>query len=313
MSKLVKRGNRDWYRSGYEFFSLKTEVKSRAEVIKRKLDESRELERFGIFTPSDISIRDVKNEWIQFIKFDKSDSWWKSNLPKIDIFVKEYGLRPIVSIQSRDLNLYILSLKNGHAPNTVLNYMKPIRQMFKFAVSCAYIERNPFESAQLPKAEEKRRFEAISKDVLLKIFADESIELKHRQFWKLCYYTGFDSGDAGTLSKSSVKNGVIQIKRKKSNVPVQIPIHSTLDFNMVNMMPSRNERSWSSKLLKRKLAEFDTIGSVKNLRASFISHLHDAGLSLMDIKVAVGHTSSRMTAHYTSKQLESVRKVLEKI
>jgi len=311
MSKLVKRGKRYYYRSGYEFFSLKTEVKSRAEVIKKKLDEQKELERFGVFAPSNISVKDAKNEWIQFVKFDKSDAWWKSNTHKIERFVNEFGSRPIASIHARDINSYISALKNGHAPNTVLNYMKPIRQLFKFAVSCGYIERNPLESAQLPKAKEKRRFEAIPKDILLKIFNDETIELKHRQFWMLCYYTGLDSGDAGTLEK--VKNGTIQIKRKKSNVPVQIPKHSKLNFDIENIMPSRNKRSHSSKLLKAKLSEHGIRGSVKNLRASFISHLHDAGLSAQDIKIAVGHTSEKMTAHYTTKKLEAVRKVIEKI
>ncbi len=313
MSRLKKRGKIYYYRSGYEYFSLKTEVRTRAEIIKKSLDEKRELERFGVFTPSDISVLAFKNEWIQFIKHDKSDSWWKSNLHKIDSFMKIYGERPLASIHARDINSWISTLKKGRAPNTVLNYAKPIRQILKFAVSCGYIDRNPMDSALLPLAKEKRRFRAISKDVLFAIFNDKNIELKHRRFWMLCYFTGLDSGDAGTLTKNDVKNNIIQLERDKSDIPVQIPLHSKLNFNIFNIMPTKNNRSWSSKLLKRELAKYDIYGSIKNLRASFISHLHDLGLGMSDIKVAVGHTSAKMTAHYTNKELESVRKVLEKI
>ena len=78
-------------------------------------------------------------------------------------------------------------------------------------------------------------------------------------------------------------------------------------------MPSRNSRGHSSKLLKKELAKYDIYGSIKNLRASFISHLHDIGLSTMDIKVAVGHTSEKMTAHYTTKQLEMVKNNIEQL
>jgi len=313
VSRLKKRGKVYYYRNGYEYFSLKTAVKSRAEIIRKKLDEERELSRFGIFAPSDISVKTLKNEWLQFIKHEKTDSWWKSNLHKIDLFIKIYGERPAASIQARDINLWISTLKKDHAPNTVLNYAKPIRQMLKFAVSNGYIDRNPVESAQLPIAKEKRRFRAIPKDILFKIFSNEKIELKHRQFWMLCYYTGLDSGDAGTLSKNDVKNGVIQLERDKSDVPVQIPLHSKLDFNIINFMNNKNSRSWSSKLLKRELKRYDIHGSIKNLRASFISHLHDNGLGTQDIKVAVGHTSEKMTAHYTTKQLEMVKNNIEKL
>jgi len=313
VSRLKKRGKVYYYRNGYEYFSLKTAVKSRAEIIRKKLDEERELSHFGIFTPSDISVKTLKNEWLQFIKHEKTDSWWKSNLHKIDLFIKIYGERPAASIQARDINLWISTLKKDHAPNTVLNYAKPIRQMLKFAVSNGYIDRNPMESAQLPIAKEKRRFRAIPKDILFKIFSNEKIELKHRRFWMLCYYTGLDSGDAGTLSKNDVKNGVIQLERDKSDVPVQIPLHSKLDFNIINFMNNKNSRSWSSKLLKRELKRYDIHGSIKNLRASFISHLHDNGLGTQDIKVAVGHTSEKMTAHYTTKQLEMVKNNIEKL
>ena len=251
----------------------------------------------------------MKNQWIQFIKHDKSDNWWMDNLYKLDQFLLDYGQRPVASIQTNDINNYIAKLKNrGLAPNTVLNHFKPIRQMLKFAVSSGFIERNPMDSALLPKAKEKRRFGAIPKEIIVDIFSDKSIELKHRKFWKLCYYTGLDLTDAGTLQKHNINNGIITLHRKKSDVPVQIPIHHKLTFNIINLMPDKNKRYGSSKLLKKQLAKREISGSIKNLRASFISHLHDSGLSAQDIKIAVGHTSEKMTAHYTTAQIDSVRR-----
>lgn len=309
MSKIYKYGKRWYYRRGYHRESLFTENLAIAKKIKAKLDEKYELEAFGIYSPGHRNIHELSIEWMEFIKSDKSDSWFQNNIPKIQKFVNKYQDRPVSSIQSRDLNQYIGSLKNGRAPNTVLNYMKPIRQMFQYAVSNSYIDKNPIESALLPTPKEKRRFKAIPKNILENIFADETIDVKHRNFWKLCYYTGLDAGDAGMLTEKDIVMAdipYIQLDRDKSDEPTQIPIHRDLNYNIINMMPMKSTRQSSSKKLKRELAKYNIMGSLKNLRASFVSHLHDQGLSTQDIKVAVGHTSSKMTAHYTTAQLESV-------
>ena len=309
MSALYKYGKRWYYRRGYHRESLFTENLAIAKQIKKKLDEKYELEAFGIYSPGTRNIHELSIEWMDFVKGDKADSWFRDNLPKIQKFVNKYQDRPVSSIQSRDLNQYIGSLKNGRAPNTVLNYMKPIRQMFQYAVSNGYINKNPMKSAQLPTPKEKRRFKAIPKNILENIFTDEKIDIKHRNFWKLCYYTGLDAGDAGMLSARDIVMAdipYIQLDRDKSDEPTQIPIHRDLNYNIINMMPMKSTRQSSSKKLKRELAKYEIVGSLKNLRASFVSHLHDQGLSTQDIKVAVGHTSSKMTAHYTTAQLESV-------
>ena len=119
-------------------------------------------------------------------------------------------------------------------------------------------------------------------------------------------------GDIGENELLSEKDIVmddipyIQLDRDKSDEPSQIPIHRDLDYNIISLMPMQSTRQSSSKKLKRELAKYNIMGSLKNLRASFVSHLHDQGLSTQDIKVAVGHTSSRMTGHYTTPQLKSV-------
>lgn len=310
MSTLYKRGKIYYYRNGANLrISLKTHNYQRAKAIKKKLDHQYELEAFGIFFDKSRNVKQLWEEWRDFIITDKSDAWWKDNTLRINTFVSMYKDRPVVSIRPKDINDYISDLKKGRAPNTVLNYMKPIRQMFQYAVSNSYIDKNPIESALLPTPKEKRRFKAIPKNILENIFADETIDVKHRNFWKLCYYTGLDAGDAGMLTEKDIVMAdipYIQLDRDKSDEPTQIPIHRDLNYNIINMMPMKSTRQSSSKKLKRELAKYNIMGSLKNLRASFVSHLHDQGLSTQDIKVAVGHTSSKMTAHYTTAQLESV-------
>ena len=89
MSKLWPR-NGIWYYSGRERFSLRTRSKKRAEKIQESLDRKYELERFGIFDHVNIDINDLKDEWIVFIRHDKSASLWTSNQYKIDRFIKRF-------------------------------------------------------------------------------------------------------------------------------------------------------------------------------------------------------------------------------
>ncbi len=51
-------------------------------------------------------------------------------------------------------------------------------------------------------------------------------------------------------------------------------------------------------------------GVVKCLRHSFVSHLFNSGLSVSDIKVVAGHTSEKMTVHYTKAQIDTIRTAL---
>lgn len=306
MSKLWKR-NGWYYYSGHGIrFSLKTRSKTRAEIIQKRLDEKYEYSRFGIIIPTNKSAREVCDEWQYFIRNDKSDSWWQTNRFNIKTFLNKHGSVPIKAITTAHLNSYISDLKETKAPNTVLNYLKPIRQMLKYAVSNGYIETNPMDSALLPTAEIRRENQPIPKGFLDIIFqlADD----KDGTFWMVCYYTGLDSGDAGTIKREYVRNNIIYTTRKKTKVAVPIPLHPELNkLDIFNCMPTRNMRSSSSKRLKNICKGLGFYGNIKCLRHSFVSHLFDAGYSLDDIRIVAGHTKAKMTGHYTKAQIDTIR------
>ena len=313
MSRIYKRGKRYYYRKGYLFFSLQTENKRRAEEIKRHLDNKYELERFGIFTSSSKTLFETLKEWMNFIAADKSDSWWKNNIPKINKFKSYIGDIPVMAITTAHINNFIGMRKNeGKAPNTIHGDFKPVRQFFDWAVSNSYIQKNPVKTAIFPQIKVIRERHPIPSSVLQDIFA--KADEKDGIFWQVCYYTGLDSAEAGTLEKNHIKNGVIYKTRNKTKVPVPIPLHPKLlklKDSIFNIYPEKFQRDNSNKRFKKLCAGHNIYGVVKSLRHSFISHLFDHGLSLEDIKVVAGHTSQKMTAHYTEADLKKISDTLQ--
>ena len=315
MSKLVKRGKRYYYRNGYLYFSLKTENFHRAKQIKHHLDTKHELERFGIFTPSNKNLYEAINEWIKFTASDRSDSWWNGNIPKIERFKKYIGDVSVMSISTSQINSFIGDRKNdGKAPATIHGDFKPVRQFFDWCVSNSYIERNPVKTAIFPRLRIVRKRMPIDNGILQEIFAEaDKID---RIFWMVCYYTGLDAAEAGTLQKSYIKDNIIYKTRNKTQVPVPIPLHPKLIMlkgRIFNILRSKRERDASNRRFKRICEKRGFYGVVKCLRHSFVSHLFNSGLSVSDIKVVAGHTSEKMTVHYTKAQVDTIRKVLNQL
>ena len=315
MSKLVKRGKRYYYRNGYLYFSLKTENHNRAKEIKHHLDNKYELERFGIFAPSNKNLYEAVNEWIRFTARDRSDAWWITNLPKVERFKKYIGDVPVMSISTNQINNFIGMRKyDGKAPATIHGDFKPVRQFFDWCISNSYIERNPVKTAIFPRLRTIRKRMPIDNDILQEIFAEA--DEKDRIFWMVCYYTGLDSAEAGTLEKGYIKNNVIYKTRNKTQVPVPIPLHPKLiklKDKIFNIIKLKHERDSSNKRFKKLCDNRGFYGVIKCLRHSFVSHLFNSGLSISDIKVVAGHTSEKMTVHYTKAQIDTIRNVLNKL
>jgi|TARA_Y100000034_G_scaffold68947_1_gene83186 integrase len=315
VSKLVKRGKRFYYRSGYNYFSLKTENRHRAEQIKKHLDNKYELERFGIFVPGSKNFYEAVNEWIRFTARDKSDSWWKFNLPRVERFKKFTGDVPLLSISTQKINEFIGIRKNeGKAPATIHGDFKALRQFFDWCISNSYMERNPVKTAIFPRLRTIRKRMPIDNDTLQDIFAEA--DEKDKIFWQVCYYTGLDSAEAGTLEKSFIKNDIIYKTRNKTQVPVPIPLHPKLlklKDKIFNIYRTKQERDSSNKRFKKLCEKRGFYGVIKCLRHSFVSHLFDSGLAVSDIKVVAGHTSEKMTVHYTKAQIDTIRTALNSL
>ena len=311
MSRLWPR-NGIWYYSGRERFSLGTRSKERAKTIQDSLDRKYELEKFGIYDPVQINVETLKDKWLYFIRNDKSQSWWTSNQYKIDRFNQQFKSRSVLSITTKDLNSYIGELKDEFAPNTVLNHLKPIRQMFNFAVSNSYIERNPLDNALLPPPKIINKREPLPSDVILKILKEATG--KDKVFWSLCYYTGMDAGDAGVLTERDVMDGVIYTVREKTQVKVPIPLHPRLNkLEIFEVYKTKSERDNSTKRFKKVCKDLGYDGTMKHLRHSFVSHLIDEGYSLEDIKILTGHTKAKMTGHYAKAKIETLKKVINSL
>tara|TARA_R100000808_G_scaffold19437_1_gene42166 strand:- start:33 stop:1163 length:1131 start_codon:yes stop_codon:yes gene_type:complete len=132
-------------------------------------------------------------------------------------------------------------------------------------------------------------------------------------YWSLMFYTGLDSGDAGTLTKENVLSDRIVKLRAKQDSQIKkerwqvVPLHPSLQgMSLTNIMPDLQARAWSRTKLQALTGghkcKNDTGYCLKCIRHTFATNLtksfHKMGLSDNDVSLAMGHQSNEMTARY---------------
>lgn len=120
--------------------------------------------------------------------------------------------------------------------------------------------------------------------------------------------------------------GLIRIIREKTQVQVSIPITSRMMAVLRDLGPVKSGepvfatpegRHWSETTLKRyfkvakRIAGIDRRFRFHDLRHDFASSLAKRGVSLLEISVLMGHTSTRMTARYAHLHPDNLRSAID--
>lgn len=192
-------------------------------------------------------------------------------------------------------------------------------------------KENPWDGYRYKAADVSTK-RALTQDETKKLFAacrtpDE------RTLFSIGLYTGLRVGDCVTLKWSEIdfERRVISrtpIKTKRHGVTVAIPMHPALFAELESRRKSIGEGSeyvmprfaeLYLKTSKCKAAErvFERAGlkgvSFHSLRHSFVSAAASAGVPLDVVRKLVGHTSTKMTDHYSHLSDEAMQKAVNAI
>ena len=216
--------------------------------------------------------------------------------------------------------------------------MACLRHMLNKAVQWEMMEQNPFEKGKgLRLKENNQRLRFLSEEEITRLRDASSPYL--RNIVDCALNTGMRKGEILSLKWSQIRNGMIYLRKTKTDEPRQIPINQTLQtvFDSLkkhgepsnvkrldgktklpanpktthvftfNGKPMKNVRkSFMKALEKAGIRDF----RFHDLRHTFASHLVMKGATIKDVQELLGHKDLKMTMRYSHLSQEHKAKAV---
>lgn len=289
--------------------------------VNGNISSSSKYQSFGI----EIGYQTVREEWIALVSGKKSQNWLDKERQNNNIFIKfleasDIGL--ISEIKVKTINAFVQAKEaEGKAPNTITNYLKPVKQLLDYAVSVEYLETNPVDKCLKPGTKVRRKFVYINDDILDQVI-DNTNFTGDKIYWTFLRYTGLNPIDVSSLTPEAIlgDNGgqYIDVKRTKSNVDVRIPLHPKVEALLKEhgndvfgvYKETKKLRDLSTERFKRavyKASNGEIETTLGSLRHTFATNLFNQGYSLDEIKLITGHTTTKLLAKTYVSHTEQAR------
>lgn len=192
-----------------------------------------------------------------------------------------------------------------------------IKQMFSYAAKYDYIKKDYSQYIRINKPEDDLPGIAFTHkeiELLWKAYQDN---INNIDFVLILIYSGWRIKEFATCSidfNNKTMSGGVKTKAGKDRT---IPIHSKI-YNML-LLRSKDlqghTNQYYNKILRAAIQEAGITSehSCHDCRHTFISLLSSAGVPDISIKRLVGHANKDITGLYTHKEIEELRREIEKI
>ena len=248
----------------------------------------------------------------------------------------DLGSQRLSDIRRGDLQALIdRLLGEGRSGSTIRNVLMPIRVIYRHALERDEVNVNPTQNLRLPNGHKARERAASATEAssLLAPLPDDV-----REIYACAFYAGLRRGELRAIRWSDVDlaAGIIRVSRGWDDVAGEIapksakgirtvPITALLRDHLVELKARsvrdgndfvfgpKRDRPFTPSYIRKQAADAWTAENKKRAekkrpllvpiglhecRHTFVSLMHDAGLSLERIGDYVGHSSSYMTDRY---------------
>lgn len=228
----------------------------------------------------------------------------------------------ITDIDARTAETIMKRISGAWSPNTYNKHLNGLALVWKAVMPIVGSMSNPWTALPRRRLDTSVR-RALTDEEIAKVL--ETAKGEDRILFAIGLYTGLRLGDAVGLSRKDVEGGVIRIKTSKTGATVGIPLHHRLQDALVSaskesefLCPSlyaMYRRSGAGPVSRRIARLFNKCGietsrkedkgiarplcGFHSLRHTFVSRCASAGIDRSVIQALVGHSSARMTEHYT--------------
>ena len=299
---------------------------ARLVVVKRMLETTEEEIRdrlSGIRRSAVLSELDALFRGSAF-RVDCSESQLETYSRYIGILVKTLGGDTVLSdIDVRIAGNAATRFSVGRSPNTYNKYLNGLSFVWRAVMPSIGVVYNPWEPLPRKKLDTCVR-RALTQEEIERIFATAKGEV--RVLFAVGLYTGLRLSDAISLTWGDIKGDVVYVKTMKTGSKVAIPVHPRLRKALgargraedlvcpgLYEVYRRQGRSSISKKYRRLFTRCGIDTSLKvspdgmarplcgfhSLRHTFVSMCTAAGVDRTIVQALVGHSSAKMTEHYT--------------
>lgn len=288
-------------------------------------------------------MEDVFNEWIENFKLKVSTGkrakttliQWEDYGKKL---IKYFGERELDTIKYGEYDKIIYHFETAlklHI-NTSAHLFKFLKRILRYAVSCDYMRKNPFETIFVDKTPPKKIY--LNTEQFYNFEKAESPTDEHQEskdVFLFCAYTGLSYADYINLTNNNLitykgKEYILIPYRQKSPIMRRygksfIPIHSKLKklikkYGSLEDLPCKDKVNHN---INRHLkyfwgkCEISPKCALKHSRHTFINYANKTwGLHKDTLQIIVGHSDKNtrtLDEHYLDVNLETLAKHLEHI
>ena len=191
------------------------------------------------------------------------------------------------------------------------------KQMFSYAAQYDYIKKDYSQYIKVNKIEDDKPGIAFTHEEIELLWKAYNNNFKNIDLVLILIYSGWRIKEFATCSidfNNKTMSGGVKTKAGKDRT---IPIHSKI-YNMLLLRSKElqgHTNQYYNKILREAIQEAGIITShsCHDCRHTFVSLLSSAGVPDISIKRLAGHANKDITGRYTHKEIEELRKELEKI
>lgn len=261
---------------------------------------------------------------------------YRSDLCKLQDFLKSLGVDRVEDISRTNLNSYILYLeKNNFAQTTISRNIASIKAFYHFLFREKRVSEDVAEDLKAPKIEKRMPGILTAEEVnslLSQPSGDSAKECRDRAMLELLYATGIRVSELLSLQMSDVnlKMGFLMCgsagrervipfgnKARGALMKYLASARGTMIADdaeqvlFVNCSGQPMSRQGFWKLLKQyaKKAGIDSEMTPRTLRHSFAAHLLENGADLQSVQEMMGHADISATQIYQGVSRSNIREV----
>ena len=304
--------------------SLKTRSWTRATELVREREESggTEVRRITIEEATSAFVRDAEARGLRPPSVYK----YKLLFKQLTAFADDKGLRYIVECDVEVLRAFRESWVNKNF--SARKKLEAMRTFFRFVHESGWLPTNPAKIIKPPKVDDPPTL-PYPKAVLPRVLAacdqypDRKNAVRLRALTLLLRYSGLRGTDAVTLTKHSVKDGVLVLRTAKTGTDVRVPLPQAA-LDALAAIPTDNYYFWSGHGTKKscvgdyqrafkRLYEIAKVenGHMHRWRDTFAVELLLAGVPLEQVSVLLGHQSIKVTERHYSPWVKARQDQLE--
>lgn len=217
------------------------------------------------------------------------------------------GDKPIETVTRKS----IVNGREGRkdTPAQANNFLKAMRGLFKWALDAEHVKADPTRDVNWLKVKTEG-FHVWTEDEVARYEARWPVGTRERVAFDVLLYTGLRRGDAVTLGRQHVRNGVFKIRTEKTGADVEAPILPALAATLAagptgdlafivgergQPMAKESFGTWFKIACKAA----GVPGSAHGLRKAGATRAAGNGASTKQLEAIFGWEGGKMASHYT--------------